>query len=209
MRLTIAGLYCLFCVMALTVSSQAQDAAAFDGHNWKAPYSFPSPNGWGIERFLVPIAFAPEIKYTGVEDIRFTPGWADAKSEQYWSYVFLWYLEGKVMMDERVVTNNLKNYYAGLLNINGGAIPKDKIIPVAVSVKEVKREDTDLKTFHGVITMTDYMTQKPITLNGKIHLRECAGENKTFVFHELSPKDFNHVVWLAMDELVTNFNCKN
>jgi hypothetical protein len=46
-------------------------ASAFDAPSWKAPYSL-SMGGWGIKRFLIPPDFAAQIKYTGVEDIRFT-----------------------------------------------------------------------------------------------------------------------------------------
>ena len=49
-------------------SSFAQDKApAFDAPSWKPPYTLPM-EGWGIERFLLPAEFAPQIKYTGVED---------------------------------------------------------------------------------------------------------------------------------------------
>ncbi|MGL6267834.1 MAG: hypothetical protein ACRC2O_07895, partial [Chitinophagaceae bacterium] len=68
----------------------------FDGHKWEAPYTLPVPKDWTIERFPIPISFAPQIPYRGVEDIRFTPGWGKKISEEYWSYAFLWYLEGEV-----------------------------------------------------------------------------------------------------------------
>ena len=48
----------------------------FNGHKWEAPYVLATLKGWGVERFLIPISFAPSISYKGVEDIRFTPGWA-------------------------------------------------------------------------------------------------------------------------------------
>ena len=38
--------------------------------NGKAPYNLGFPKDWGVERFLIPIAFAPQIPYKGVEDIR-------------------------------------------------------------------------------------------------------------------------------------------
>src|SRR5829696_1417230 len=78
----------------------------FDGHKWEAPYYLSIPKDWTIERFLIPIAFAPQIPYKGVEDIRFTPGWAKAKSEDYWSYAFLWYLDGEVKTDAKTLDNN-------------------------------------------------------------------------------------------------------
>ena len=44
-------------------------------------YTLPAPAHWGIERFPIPIGFAQQIPYKGMEDIRFTPGWAKATSD--------------------------------------------------------------------------------------------------------------------------------
>ena len=87
----------------------------FDSKKWEPPYNLDFPLGWGIERFLIPISFAPKIPYRGVEDIRFTPGWGKAESADYWSYVFLWYLDGQQKITAKIVENNLKKYYSGLV----------------------------------------------------------------------------------------------
>jgi hypothetical protein len=191
--------------LANTIVAAQTTHAPFDGHHWEAPYTLPIPNGWGIERFLIPISFAPQIPYSGVEDIRFTPGWSDAKSDEYWSYAFLWYLDSSVKMDATTITNNLKFYYTGLVNVNGSGIPADKIIPVVTSFAEVKTEAGDVKTFAGTIRMLDYMTQKPIFLNGKVHQKTCDGVNKTFIFYELSPQPMTHKVWNSLDLLWSQF----
>jgi hypothetical protein len=180
----------------------------FDGHKWEAPYTLPIPKDWTIERFLIPIGFAPQIPYKGVEDIRFTPGWSKGNSDDYWSYAFLWYLEGKVKVDTRIIDRNLKSYYTGLIGVNGRSIPAEKLIPVVVSFKKIRKDNGDLKTYIGTIKMVDYMTQKPITLNCKAHLKSCLGENKTFIFYELSPKPLSHNIWLSLDKLWLDFKCK-
>jgi hypothetical protein len=198
----------LIAILLVLISYTLYGQENFDGHNWQAPYTLAIPTDWSIERFLIPISFAPEIPYKGVEDIRFTPGWGNVKSEEYWSYAFLWYLDGAVTMNPKTIEDNLKHYYTGLVKVNGAEIPKEKLIPVVTSFKEVKKEKDDLKTFQGTITMTDYMEQKPITLNARVHVRSCPGENKTFVFYKLSPQAPSHKVWLSMDQLWLSFNCK-
>jgi hypothetical protein len=190
------------------VSYGQEKKQEFDGHKWEAPYTLPIPKDWAIERFLIPIAFAPQISYKGVEDIRFTPGWGKVKSEEYWSYAFLWYLEGEIKMDPQTIDSNLKAYYTGLISINGGNIPAEKLIPVATSFKEAKKDKGDLKTFFGTVTMLDYMEQKPITLHCKVHMKSCLGENKTFIFYELSPQPLSHNVWQSLDKLWIDFTCK-
>ena len=55
-----------------------------------------------LNGFCCRLFFAPSIKYKGVEDIRFTPGWGKAGSEEYWTYAFLWFLD-----DEPFVNNEI------------------------------------------------------------------------------------------------------
>lgn len=198
----------LVLLCSASLSMYAQEAPTFDGHKWEAPYDLPAPKDWGIERFRVPISFAPKITYKGVEDIRFTPGWAKTTNDEYWSYAFLWYLDGTVKMNAKTIDSNLEAYYTGLVGINGSNIPAEKIMPVTTSFKKIKKDKGDKETYTGTISMTDYMTQKPIVLNAKVHIRSCPGENKTFIFHELSPQPFSHKVWLSLDKLWVDFKCK-
>lgn len=53
----------------------------FDRNTWKPPYQLIIPYAWTTEHFSLPSDFAPQITYTGVEDIRFTPGWSKRSSQ--------------------------------------------------------------------------------------------------------------------------------
>lgn len=192
------------CLFSFTVYGQ-QKETEFDGHTWQAPYTLPTPEGWGIERFLIPINFAPEIPYKGVEDIRFAPGWAKAQSDDYWTYAFLWYLDGSPKTNVEIIAGNLKAYYTGLTKSNSDSTAK--LMPVTPSFKKAPTDKGDLETYAGTIAMTDYMQQNPITLNCIVHLKRCP-DRKTFVFHELSPKPFTHPVWSGLNQLWLAFKCK-
>jgi len=197
----------MFCLISVAICAQEM-TAEFDGHKWEAPYTLQIPKDWTIERFKIPISFAPQISYNGIEDLRFAPGWGKVASDEYWSYAFLWYLEGDINMDTQIISNNLRAYYTGLIAINGSKIPAEKMIPVVTSFKEIERDRGDLRTFTGTIEMMDYREQKPIVLNCKAHLKSCLGENKTFIFCELSPKPLSHYIWLSLDKLWLDFKCK-
>ena len=199
----------LLCLVSITSYSQ-EIISEFDGHKWEAPYDLPVPNGWTIERFLVPISFAPQIHYKGVEDIRFAPGWANVKSDEYWTYAFLWYLDARPQINEKNIAENLKAYYTGLYKVNtdSSKTANEKAIPVKASFKKVKTATGDLETYSGSIEMMDYMQRKPIVLNCIVRLKVCVEDNKTFLFHELSPKPFTHTNWLALDQLWQNFKCR-
>ncbi len=205
MKNFIITLLCLTCLNAFGQTTKVK----FDGSKWEAPYTLNFPKGWDVERFLIPIEFAPQIPYKGVEDIRFTPGWGNAKSDEYWTYAFLWYLDGKQKINAKIIENNLKAYYTGLVgrNIVPRKIPADKIIKVKTEIKKVKTDKGDLKTFRGTIYMLDYMEQKPITLNCIVHLKTCEGKNNTFIFNEISPKPYSDNIWQSLNQLWTQFKC--
>ena len=195
------------CFVFFNLSAQ-DPKPKFDGKKWEAPYNLDFPKGWDVERFLIPIEFAPSIPYNGVEDIRFTPGWGKKESAEYWSYVFLWYLDGTQKFDSKVIGKNLLAYYTGLINVNidKTKIDTTKIPAVKVLVKTKTTQKGDLKTFEGTVNMFDYMTQKPIKLNLLIHVKSCPG-NKTFVFHEVSPMPYSNEVWKSLDQLWSSFKC--
>lgn len=183
------------------------NANEFDPKKWEPPYRLDTPAGWDVERFLIPISFAPQIPYKGVEDIRFTPGWGKAESSDYWSYAFLWYLDGYQKITAKIVEKNLKEYYTGLADVNRRESSDNKSVIVKAAIKKVSTQKGDLKTFQGSVYMLDYMTNKPITLYCKVHLKTCDGQNNTFIFYELSPKPYNDNVWQSLDLLWTNFSC--
>ncbi len=207
---TLKNLLFILLFLAALKSNGQNTNPGFDGAKWQAPYKLNVPQGWDVERFLIPIDFAPTIPYKGVEDIRFTPGWGDVKTDEYWSYAFLWYLDDKQEMDEKIIEDNLKAYYTGLVgrNIEPRKIPAEKLMPVKASIKLSGTFDADLKTFTGTIDMLDYMQQKPITLHCIVHLKSCEGENKTYVFNEISPQPFTAPIWETLNHLWTEFSCK-
>jgi len=197
------------CFIFLNAPAQVT-GTKFDGKNWEAPYFLNTPKDWDVERFLIPIEFAPSIAYKGVEDIRFTPGWGKAETNDYWSYAFLWYLDSTINFDSKIIETNLNAYYTGLININvdKSKLAAAKSIPVKVTVKEKAIEKEDSKTFEGTVYMTDFLTLKPISLNLRIHIKYCEGPSKTFIFHELSPKPYSDTVWAGLNQLWIDFKCR-
>ena len=194
----------LLCFASLTVFCQEPE---FDGKNWKAPYTLPIPQGWGVERFPVPPVFATKIPYKGIEDIRFTPGWAKVNSDEYWSYAFLWFMDGAPAVNEKVLANSLDEYYVGLVdsNLDLTKVPKGHTYKVKASLAKVKSIGNDDETYSGSIAMFDYMQQKPIVLNCLIHYQHFGQKSKTIVFFELSPMPLSDSVWTSLNKLWTDF----
>lgn len=179
-----------------------------DEHIQNAPYVLPAPKGWATERFAIPIAFAPQLPYKGVEEACFAPGWAKQKNDDYWSYAILWYLEGEVTMNSTVLESNLSTYYTGLIAANSPKTAGEKPMPVEVTFEEVKKDKGDLSSYAGTIKMRDYMTQAPLVLNCKAHVRSCPGKANTVLFFELSPQPLSHPIWLSLGALWLEFKCE-
>jgi hypothetical protein len=199
----------MLCLASFTIYGQDGNTE-FDGHKWEAPYHLPIPKDWTFERFLIPIGFAPEIPYKGVEDIRFAPGWAKQNDDEYWTYAFLWYLDNSPNTDANIIAANLKAYYTGLFKINtdSARAVTEKPIPVYTLFKKIPTAKGDAETYTGAIEMGDYMQRKPIKLNCIVHVKSCQEHSKTILFYELSPKPYSHSNWVHLNQLWLDFKCK-
>jgi hypothetical protein len=112
-------------------------------------YNFSIPKEWQVERMTFPIDFAPDISYSGVEDLRFTPGWEFTTSEEHWSYIFLWWVDGNPNINDTILQKNLKIYYIGLVtrNITKRYIPANKIIPTVTTIRKIETTQNDTDTY--------------------------------------------------------------
>jgi hypothetical protein len=197
----------ILCFFLPLISFCQSNFKEFDPKKWEPPYSLEIPTGWEVERFPIPISFAPKILYKGIEDIRFTPGWAKPATSEYWSYAFLWYLDGQQTLTANIIETNLKEYYTGLIKANNVDSSISNSVVTKTAFNQVATLKGDIKTFNGAVYMLDYMSKKPISLNCRVHLKTCEGQDKTFVFYQLSPKDYTDKVWQSLDGLWTGFRC--
>lgn len=198
----------LICLFSTHIFCQ-ETKPEFDIHKWETPYYLNVPEAWGTERFALPISFAPEIKYTGVEDIRFTPGWGKKDSEEYWTYSFLWYLDGKIEMNVGLLVEQLNGYYSGLLRVNSDSatLANEKPISTKTTFKQIEPESGDLETYQGSIEMRDFISRNLIKLNSKVHLQYCKIDDKTAIYFELSPQPFTHTNWANLNYIWMEFRC--
>jgi len=196
----------MFCFTAFCSDGQEATTLSDEGRR-ESPYYLPAPEGWTTEQFPIPIGFAPQITYKGVEDIRFSPGWGNAASEEYWTYAFLWYLDGSPETDAEIIAGNLKAYYTGLIQVNtdGTKISTGIVQPVTTSFTKILTDNEDTETYTGTIGMVDYMQQRPIMLNCRVQLKYWPEAGKTIIFYEISPQMFTHKNWKMLDQLWTDF----
>jgi hypothetical protein len=154
------------------------------------PYTFPA-NGWNVEKATFPLSFAPGIPYKGNDEIRFMPGFENAVNNNYFSYCFLWYLDGNIKFSAAELENDFKLYYNGLCHLNDGT---------TVTVTKLTPATKYKQAFKYVIQTTDNLyTHRSITLNGTVNITACNSGNNTLVFFEITPKPFGDGVWKELD----------
>jgi hypothetical protein len=206
-KLIIASL--LTIIICACQTKKKESRLRYNAETFVPTYTLNIPENWTTERFSIPIDFAPSIPYNGIEELRFAPGWANATSEDYWTYSYLWFLDEKITFDAKTVADNLEAYYTGLVdrNIDKRKIQEEKVFPVKATFALVESQAGDLSTFKGSVHMLDYMAQQPITLNFIVHVKECPGKNNTFVFYEVSPQAETHTIWRTLNRIWTEFEC--
>lgn len=167
-------------------------------------YEFPAPPGWQTELFAFPIKFAPHIPLSGTEELHLSPGWGKKESSEYWSYVFVWFLNGEIKPGTAQLNKYLEQYYTGLYlsNLGKKQKPAGEFTKVAVEVTETKDNDTFYK---GEINTLDFLTGEPLTLQLNLDIRKLADEHTAFLY-EISPQSRNHPVWNTLDTVSAGFN---
>lgn len=183
------------------VAAQAKDTTAH------SPYTLPVPAGWTTEEFPLPPDFAPSFTWKGMEDIRFHSGWGDSTNEGYWSYAYLWWLDGMVDVNAPALKHNLEAYYTGLVgsNIERRKIPAGALVTTVAVIKKAKTINGDKETFTGTIRMLDYMRQRPMVLNCIVHVKKPGSKDKSAVLVEVSPQASGHLVWKQLDSVAEGF----
>src|SRR5262245_21994624 len=142
-------------------------------------FQWPVPEGWRQEMIPFPLEFAPDLPYEGVEELRFSPGMFKPEQGGYWSYAFVWWLDGRPELDAAQLSSSLRRYFAGLCT----SVAKEKgqtIDPArfSASLRAVPNSSRKLghtvAAFSGSVDSYDpFATGKPIALNVEVWVWDC------------------------------------
>lgn len=78
------------------------------------PSILKEPADWRFEGMAIPPGFAPDIKLTGSEEIRFAPGMFDTHSSNYFTYAMVILANGTPELGAAELKEFLEKYYRGL-----------------------------------------------------------------------------------------------
>jgi hypothetical protein len=185
-------------VLALTASSS---------------FEWPLPEGWKQETIPFPLEFAPDLPYHGVEELRFSPGMFKPDQGGYWSYAFVWWLDGRLAVDASGLSSSLRSYFAGLCT--SVAQEKGQTLDAAIfsaslhAVADAPRKlDHVVAAFAGTVDSYDpFATGKPIVLNVEAWVWDCDRSGKRAVLVLASPKPESAPIWGALHKRRDEFAC--
>jgi len=198
-----------FPTRALTARSEDPAAAA-------DPFVYEAPTGWKPERIPFPLGFAPSLSYTGFEQLHFAPGMFDPKSENYFTYLFFWWVEGEPEVSEENLSRQLVEYYRGLCAAVGGPkkleLDLTKVsakVEAAVGDSMPRASSTSVRRFVGRLNTFDpFNTGQALALEVEITAWRCSRDKRTCVFFCVSPKPRDAAQWAPMRATLASFRCE-
>ena len=167
----------------------------------------PTPKWFGERIALPPKGFAPDLGLKGIEEILFAPGMFKADQPDFFSYVFLFALEAKPVLDAKVLKKELFIYYSGLskarmdnpnLDTSGFGVKvtavenKEASPKGAVNVKNYRAE---------VVWLEPFATKKMQTLYFELQSWKYKGSPYQYLFVCASPQKPEKPLWKTLREI--------
>jgi hypothetical protein len=167
------------------------------------PFAWPTPPDWRGETIPFPLDFAKDLPYRGVEELRFAPDFFDATAPTYFSYVFVWWLEGEPELGEQMLERDLVAYFAGLSDAVGGK--KFTFDPAHYRATLAPREGGG---FEGVVETYDpFGAGQELTLYVELTVRDCPAAERRSLLALASPRARPDPVWDGLDAVGAGFEC--
>ena len=173
------------------------------------PFYLPTPQGWRTETIPLPLDFAPELEYEGLEELRFSPGMFAEIEVDFWSYAFIWWVPEETHFDAERLRLDLESYFRGLMTAVAKAREFDPGEPeYVVELEAVESSSSDHAQWQGTVSTYDaFTTRKPIKLGVRIEIVPCPSQGHVAAFFQLSPQPIHHRIWEVMAEMRSGFRC--
>lgn len=141
-----------------------------------AATAWPVPDGWRSEVIPFPLDFAPTLAHTGVEELRFPPGFFDPASPDYWSYAFVWRTADPAQLDAAALADELTRYFQGLI----AAVDQQGKVTARDTIAATARADGARFALTAHV-FDAFKTAQPLDLVGWAERRPC-GSGALWVF---------------------------
>jgi hypothetical protein len=164
------------------------------------PFTWNTSEEWRRETIPFPLDFAPSLKYKGVEEIRFAPGFGKPDKRDYFTYAFVWVIEADEVPSAEQLAQDLEVYFDGLMTEVGRS--KDKSWPAVTSkvvLKKILKRDLPKPLDDGTLevypyaagnanTIDAFYTKKPLALKVGVYRILPPLAYRQALYFELSPE---------------------
>jgi hypothetical protein len=157
---------------------------------------------WARETIELPPGFAPGMP-SGVEELRFPPGWRDRDSDNFWSYAIVLRIDEPAPTTARL-EELIGIYYTGLMSAFGvGHKPESPPNEVDVDL-----EQTADHQHRGSMRLVDgFATFKPILVNLKAITR-ATSDTESIIELRASPQLDDHDIWSDLQAAIDHINAE-
>ena len=168
------------------------------------PFTMPIPEGWRTETLPFPLEFAPDLPYTGLEELRFAPGFFEEGGANFWSYAFIWWVGTGEPNDLTSIATHLEDYFRGLAD----AVAKEREAEVGDATFAATLAAGPGSSFNGQAeTFDPFVTNSQVRLNIRGNIVECPDQDRQAILFALSPQASDHPVWNELDAIRSGFRC--
>ncbi len=173
----------------------------------RIPFSLPTPDGWRTETIPFPLGFAPELDYTGLEELRFSPGMFTADAEDYWTYAFVWWIPLATDPGAERLQADLEAYFFGLTRVVARGNGFDPGNPTYEAALRGIEGSSPRRLRGRVVTFDAFTTRSAVELNVQVENLPCVKADHRALIFLLSPQDEDHEVWRSLERIRDGFRC--
>jgi hypothetical protein len=168
---------------------------------------WPLPPEWKAETLAFPLDFAPAIHHTGLEELRFAPGFFKTTAPGYFSYAFVWWLQEGQPLSASALATELRQYYAGLCSSVGGKKYTFDAARYRVELSPAVDSMAGWEALAGQADLYDAFTNgQPLSLQLRAYQRECGGHRAVLVL--ASPQTEPAPIWADLRAVGQAFRCQ-
>lgn len=169
------------------------------------PFALPVPDNWRTETILFPLEFAPELPYTGLEELRFAPGMFEKGADDFWTYAFVWWVHPDGPTDTQALASHLETYFRGLT----AAVAASRSIDASQAAFGTHLAAGPEASFSGwAETLDAFVTGNQLRLYIEGQIIGCEEQGRLAIFFALSPRETDHPVWTELRSIQAGFHCE-
>jgi len=169
-----------------------------------AGYTWPVPPNWFTETWDLPPPWDPSYPFSGIEDLRFSPGFPDPTQADWWAYGYLQWIDAGPKVTASLLESALVGYYKGLSGC-GNTIECD-MSWFGADIRRIVHLP-NVEVFTGTVDMYDVVAT-PIELNVVISSTSCPRAKHRALLVSASPQPLSHPIWRDLLKLQLDFRCR-